>query len=128
MHTSYLSVFSGPRWLDKSQVGTTDSWEGRRSKDLWQRHQLASARPLSLADLIKTEDRIGMLVNNHIFVTQNLFVWVNFVWHRFKTCILRVLLCTVCFCTGHFVMVPINLTCPHCLQHFFFVHLFHLYY
>ena len=25
------------------------------------------------------------------------------------------------------VMVPINLTCPHCLQHFFFEHLFHLY-
>jgi len=31
------------------------------------------------------------------------------------------------FCTGHFVMVPINLTCPHCLQHFFSEHLFHLY-
>ena len=29
---------------------------------------------------------------------------------------------------GHFVIVPINLTCPHCLQHFFFEHLFHLYY
>jgi len=25
-------------------------------------------------------------------------------------------------------MVPINLTCPHFLQHFFFEHLFHLYY
>jgi len=24
-------------------------------------------------------------------------------------------------------MVPINLTCPHCLQHFFFEHLLHLY-
>ena len=35
--------------------------------------------------------------------------------------------CSVCFCTGHFVMVPLNLTCPHCLQHFFFEHLFHLY-
>ena len=46
----------------------------------------------------------------------------------FKVCILRVLWCSVCFCTGHFVMVPINLTCPHCLQHFFFEHLFHLYY
>jgi len=34
----------------------------------------------------------------------------------------------VCFCTGHFVMVPINLTCPHCLQHFFFEHLLHLYF
>jgi len=31
------------------------------------------------------------------------------------------------FCTGHFVMVPINSTCPHCLQHFFFEHLFHIY-
>ena len=30
------------------------------------------------------------------------------------------------FCTGYFVMVPINLTCPHCL-HVFFVQLFHLY-
>ena len=36
--------------------------------------------------------------------------------------------CSVCFCTGHFVMVPINLTCPHCLQHFFFELLFHLLY
>jgi len=34
---------------------------------------------------------------------------------------------SVCFCTGHFVMVPTNLTCPHCLQ-FFFEHLFYLYY
>jgi len=32
------------------------------------------------------------------------------------------------FCTGHFVMVPINWTCPHCLQHFFFEHIFHLYF
>jgi len=37
-------------------------------------------------------------------------------------------LCDFCvFCTGHFAMVPTNLTCPHCLQHFFFEHLFHLY-
>jgi len=34
-----------------------------------------------------------------------------------RLCILRVLLCSVCFCTGHFVMVPINLTCQHFLQH-----------
>jgi len=33
---------------------------------------------------------------------------------------------SVCLCIGHFVMVP-NLTCPQCLQHFFFEHLFHLY-
>jgi len=33
----------------------------------------------------------------------------------------------VCVCTGHFVMVPINLTYPHFLQHFFFEHIFHLY-
>ena len=32
------------------------------------------------------------------------------------------------FCTGHFVMVPLNLTCLHCLQHFIFEHLFNLYY
>jgi len=44
-----------------------------------------------------------------------------------RLCILRVLLCSVCFCTGHFVMVPIKWICPHCLQHFFFEHLFHLY-
>ena len=43
-------------------------------------------------------------------------------------CLLCVLWCFVCFCTGHFVMVPINLTCPHCLQHFFFEHLLHLYF
>jgi len=31
-----------------------------------------------------------------------------------------------CFRTGHFVMVPINLTCLHCLQHFLFENLFNL--
>jgi len=37
-----------------------------------------------------------------------------------------VVLC-VDFCTGHFVMVPLNLTYLHCLQHSFFAHLFNLY-
>jgi len=32
------------------------------------------------------------------------------------------------FCMGHFVMVPLNLTYPHCLQHSFFEHLFNLCY
>jgi len=31
-------------------------------------------------------------------------------------------------CTGHFSMVPLNLTCLHCLQHSLFEHLFNLYY
>jgi len=41
-----------------------------------------------------------------------------------------VLYCSVCFCflcTGHFSTVPLNLTCLHCKQHFFFEHL-NLYY
>jgi len=33
----------------------------------------------------------------------------------------------VFFCTGHFVIVPLNLTCLHCLPHSCFVHLFNLY-
>jgi len=33
-----------------------------------------------------------------------------------------------CFCTGHFIIVRLNLTCPHCLQHSFFEHIFHFYY
>jgi len=49
-------------------------------------------------------------------------------WRLLRPCLLRVLWCSVCFCTGHFVMVPINLTCSHCLQNFFFEHLLHLYY
>ena len=32
------------------------------------------------------------------------------------------------FCTGHFVMGPLNITNLHCLQHSLFEHLFHLYY
>jgi len=37
------------------------------------------------------------------------------------------LCCFVCvYCTGHFVMVPLNLTCLHYLQHSFFEHLFNL--
>jgi len=45
--------------------------------------------------------------------------------------------CSVCFvlfcvfacgfCTGRFVMVPINLTCLHCLQHSFFQRRLNLY-
>jgi len=35
--------------------------------------------------------------------------------------------CVLVFCTGHFVMVPLNLTYLHCLQHFSFEHLFNLY-
>ena len=34
----------------------------------------------------------------------------------------------VSFCTGHFVMVPLNLTYLHCLQHSLFEHLFISYY
>jgi len=32
------------------------------------------------------------------------------------------------FCTGHFVMVPFNMTYLHCLQHSLFEHLFNIYY
>jgi len=38
-----------------------------------------------------------------------------------------VVLC-VGFCTGHFVIVPLNLTYLQCLQHSLFKHLFNLYY
>jgi len=34
----------------------------------------------------------------------------------------------VSFCTGHFVMVPLNMTYLHCLQHSLFEHLFNVYY
>jgi len=44
---------------------------------------------------------------------------------RCSTCFF-VVLC-VGFCTCHFVMVPLNLTYLHCLQHSFFEHLFNLY-
>jgi len=37
-----------------------------------------------------------------------------------------VVLC-VGFCKGHFLMVPLNVTHLHCLQHSFFKHLFNLY-
>ena len=33
----------------------------------------------------------------------------------------------VSFCTGHFVMMPLNMTYLHCLQHSLFEHLFNLY-
>ena len=33
----------------------------------------------------------------------------------------------VSFCTGHFVLVPLNMTYLHCLQHSLFEHLFNLY-
>ena len=34
----------------------------------------------------------------------------------------------VYFCTHHFVMAPSKLTCRHCVQHLFFIHLFDIYY
>ena len=41
---------------------------------------------------------------------------------------MHVLCCSNClFCMGYFVMVPLNLTDLHCLQHFFFEHLFNVY-
>jgi len=40
-------------------------------------------------------------------------------------CILSVSWCSVCFGTVYFVVVPIKLICPHCLQHSFFEHLFY---
>ena len=36
-------------------------------------------------------------------------------------------LCVVCFCTGLFIIVPLILTCLHCLQHSYLEHLFNLY-
>ena len=42
--------------------------------------------------------------------------------------VLRVLCYSVClFCTGHFGMVIIHLTCLHCLQHSFLEHFFNIY-
>jgi len=44
----------------------------------------------------------------------------------FSLVVLRVLCCfKILFCTGHVVMVPLNLTCLHCLQHFFYEHLYY---
>ena len=34
----------------------------------------------------------------------------------------------VSFCTGHFVIVPLNMTYLHCLQHSLFEHPFNFYY
>jgi len=42
-------------------------------------------------------------------------------------CVFCAFLC-VCFCTGHFVMVPVNLTCLHFYNICFVIHLFNLYY
>jgi len=41
--------------------------------------------------------------------------------------VVRVVPCAS-FCTGHFVMVPLNMTYLHCLQHSLFEHLFNLYF
>jgi len=45
-------------------------------------------------------------------------------------CVMMLCFCVVqcvSFWTGHFVMVPLNLTYLHCLQHSLFEHLFNLY-
>jgi len=56
----------------------------------------------------------------------------DIIWNVFICCALVLfvfcaVLC-VCFCTGHFVIVPLNLTRLHCLQHSFLEHHFNLYY
>ena len=54
--------------------------------------------------------------------------------YMFSKCLLRhdvvrvlVSSLVLVFCTGHFVMVPLNMTYLHCLQHSLFEHLFNLY-
>jgi len=49
---------------------------------------------------------------------------------RFYCLLIIVLLCVLSctMCTVYFALLPWNLTCLHCLQNFFFEHLFNLYY
>jgi len=57
--------------------------------------------------------------------TQIVFYWTTVAsWCSVCFC---VVLCVCFFCTGHCVMVPLNLTCLHYLQHSFFEHLYNLY-
>jgi len=58
-------------------------------------------------------------------IAQKLFILD--VCYTLLFCVFCAVVC-VCFCTGHFVIVHLNLTCLLCLQHVFFVHLFNLYY
>ena len=57
---------------------------------------------------------------------KNRFFWMS-VTSWCSTCFC-VVLCWFFVCTGHFVMVPLNLTCLHCLQQSFFKHFFNLCY
>ena len=61
-----------------------------------------------------------------VFLDYSTFLFLN------VCCVLLLyvfLCCSVClFCMGHFVMVPLNKTCVHCLQHYFIENLFNLYY
>ena len=57
--------------------------------------------------------------------TNNYFFWIS-VASWCSVCFCAVL--CVCFCTGHFDCVPLNLICLYCLQHSFFEHHFNVYY
>jgi len=71
----------------------------------------------------------------------NVFTWLSEIGIKIRTqkvvfskCLLYlgvvcvfVLFC-LGFCTDHFVVIRLNLTCLHCLQHSFFEHLLNLYY
>ena len=57
--------------------------------------------------------------------TKNSFLSMS-VAYWWSMCFCAVL--CVCLCAGHIVIVPLNLTCLHCLQHSFFEHLFNLYF
>ena len=58
------------------------------------------------------------------FVQYNILLPHHINYLVFYACLCAVL--CVCFCTGHFVMVPLNLTCQHCLTHSVFENLFNL--
>ena len=98
--------------------GTSCKSEGiclQHVRDLFYKY---SIRNLTLHSLLMCRhDRLRLKKN-----TKNSYFLIS-VGSLYTLCFL----CSVCFCTGHFVMVPIILTCPHCLQHCFFEHLFHLY-
>ena len=70
--------------------------------------------------LNSTENRESLVLRCIAALLARKLSWISWMYVASwcHSCFCAVL--CVCFRTGHFVVVPLNLTCQHCLQHSFF--------
>jgi len=98
---SYLKVYAHTKWFDSV---------------VWRFIVSVMMYLISLPDEFKWKN---LKKHTNYFFRMSVESWCS-------ACFCAVL--CVCFCTGYFVIVTLNLTCLHCLQHSYSEHHFNLYY